>query len=84
MSDNEKTRALRAECDRRGIAYSKGYLLKGRRINEDTVTTLWDGTDDDRGLSFEEDENGELYCADAMTIEECIGAYVAGRRSDEG
>ena len=75
-----KTVELRKACDERGIAYSKGYLLKGRKINEDTVTTLWNGTDDDRGLSFEEDESGELYCADAMTIEECIGAYVAGRK----
>ena len=78
--DVSKTVELRRACDERGIKYSKGYLLKGRRINEDTVTTIWDGTDGDRGLSFVEDGNGELYCDDAMTIEECIGAYVAGRR----
>ena len=75
----EKSAALRAACDERGIGYSRGYNLAGRRVDEDRVTTLWDGEDADSALTFEEDEHGSLWCADEMGVEQAIGAYLAGR-----
>lgn len=77
----ESTKALRSRCAELGIEYTTGYAIGQETVDEDSVTTLWDGTHDgaDYALTFEEDEYGYLICADAMDVEQCIGAYLAGR-----
>lgn len=81
-----KTKRLRAECKRRGIKYDVGLYdgVDGPKYNVDKVTTLWDGTDAGKSLTFEEDESGALWCADELTVAEAIGAYLAGLESDDG
>ena len=81
----ESTKALRSRCAELGIAYTIGYVVGQETVDEDNVTTLWDGTHDgaDYALTFEEDEHGYLTCADAMDVEQCIGAYLAGRSKEK-
>ena len=81
-----KTQDLRDECERRGIKYTCGLVMgeTKKRVNTDTVTTLWDGTDASKSLTFEEDESGALWCADEMSVSQCIGAYLAGTERDDG
>ena len=82
-----KTQDLRDECKRRGIKFTCGYFIAGagKRTDEDTVTTIWDGNDVEKSLTFEEDGNGCLWCADEMSVSQCIGAYLAGLEDeDEG
>jgi hypothetical protein len=76
-TEYELTAKLRSECKRRGIRYTKGLLLKGRRVDEDRFTTLWPDDDPAHTLTFEDD--GEtLACDDAMGVEQCIAAAMAG------
>ena len=79
-----KTQRLRDKCKRRGIEYTCGLLLDGRRVNKENVTTLWDGTDASKSLTFEEDESGALWCADELSVSQCIGAYLAGMEGEDG
>jgi hypothetical protein len=80
-----KTQELRDECERRGIEYTCGLVMgeSKRRVNTENVTTLWDGTDAGKSLTFEEDESGALWCADEMSVSQCIGAYLAGMERDD-
>ena len=73
------TQMLRNECKLRGIKYTAGLFAGDKKINEDNITTLWDETDSDKGLTFEESEHGSLYCVDALEVDEAIAAYLAGR-----
>lgn len=81
-----KTQELRDECKRRGIRYECGLYdgVGGPKVNVDTVTELWDGTDAGASLTFEEDESGALWCADELSVGQCIGAYLAGAERDDG
>jgi hypothetical protein len=79
-----KTQDLRDECKRRGIEYTCGLLFDGRRVNKENVTTLWDGEHPEKSITFEEDEHGCLWCADELSVAECIGAYLAGLERDDG
>ena len=80
-----KTQLLRAECERRGIPYRAGFCTKStERTDTDTVTELWDGEHASRSLTFEEDESGALWCADELSVSQCIGAYLAGLERDDG
>lgn len=80
-----KTQRLRDECERRGIEYTCGYFIAGagKRTNEDTVTTIWDGEHVEKSLTFEEDGNGALWCADELSVSQCIGAYLAGLEGED-
>ncbi len=80
-----KTQELRDECERRGIRYECGLYdgVGGPKVNVDTVTELWDGTDAGASLRFEEDEYGALWCADELSVSQCIGAYLAGTEENE-
>lgn len=75
-----KTKQLRDECKRRGIEYTCGLVMGDtkKRVNTENVTTLWDGENASKSLTFEEDESGALWCADEMSVSQCIGAYLAG------
>ena len=74
---HEMTEELRAECRRRGIRFTLGYTLSGgRRINEYNVTFIWVDDDPANTLSFEEDD-GALFCADSMSVAQCIAAATA-------
>ncbi len=80
-----KTQRLRDECERRGIEYTCCLVMGGRRVNKENVTTLWDGKHASKSLTFEEDEHGSLWCADELSVSQCIGAYLAGLEDeDEG
>ena len=78
-----KTQDLRDECKRRGIEYTCGLVMGGRRVNTENVTTLWDGEHASKSLTFEEDGNGCLWCADEMSVGQCIGAYLAGLEDED-
>ena len=80
-----KTQELRDECEPRGIKYECGFYIPGtnRRTNADTVTTIWDGNNVEKSLTFEEDGNGCLWCADEMSVSQCIGAYLAGLEDED-
>ena len=78
-----KTQRLRDECERRGIEYTCGLLFDGRRVNKENVTTLWDGEHAGKSLTFEEDEHGCLWCADELSVSQCIGAYLAGLEDED-
>ena len=80
-----KTQDFRDECERRGIEYTCGLVMgeTKKRVNTENVTTLWDGEHADRSLTFEEDESGVLWCADEMSVSQCIGAYLAGLERDD-
>ena len=82
-----KTQDLRDECERRRIPYIVGLCdgLTGKKYATERVTSLWDGEHAEKSLTFEEDEHGCLWCADELTVAECIGAYLAGfEDEDEG
>ena len=80
-----KTQELRDECERRGIPYRVGFCTKStERTDTDTVTELWDGESHGKSLTFEEDESGALWCADELSVGQCIGAYLAGTDRDDG
>ena len=73
----EQTELLRAECRRSGVRYTRGYTLAdGRRVNEDNVTCIWRDNDPVNTLTFEEDD-GALFCADNMSVAQCIAAAMA-------
>jgi len=81
-----KTQELRAECKRRGIEYDVGLIdgSTGERYATDRTTALWDGEHAEKSITFEEDGNGCLWCADEMSVSQCIGAYLAGLEDDDG
>lgn len=66
------TALLRSEAAKRGAYYTTGYgLSDGRRIMEDSVTSIWaNGTP--RMVTFEEHDDGNLVCADAITPGEAL------------
>ena len=80
-----KTKRLRAECKRRGIKYTCGLHVasRGELTNIETVTTIWDGEHVEKSLTFEEDGNGALWCADELSVSQCIGAYLAGAEDED-
>jgi len=75
----ELTKALRAAATDAEMSYSKGYLLKGRRVDTDNVTTLWPVKDKPLlTLTFEE-VDGELFCEDSMTVNQAIAMAEVAR-----
>ena len=75
-----KSDRLREELARRGHVYTCGLVMGGRRINTDNVTTIWPVADDaSRSLCIEEDEDGALWVADDVTVEQAIAAAMCER-----
>ena len=79
---HDKTDELRRMAKALGLRYTRGYTLPGgRRVNEENVTTLWPVQGDaSASLTFEEDEDGHLWCEDDLTpLQALMLAMVAGR-----
>ncbi len=74
----EKTDALRAMADERGVRWTAGYRLEGRVVNEDDVTCVWpvEGRAD-LTLTFAEDEDGHLWCEDELSPAQALAAAMA-------
>ena len=66
MSDG-RTEALRRMAKALGMRYTRGYNLGGRRVDEDRVTTLYPAC-----VTFEEDEDGNLWCEDALSVRQAL------------
>ena len=75
-----RTDELRGICDMLGIRYTVGLQSEdGRRTDEDRVTTIWAREDDaSSSTAFEEDEDGALWCADALSPVQAVSAAVGG------
>ena len=75
-----KTDRLREELARRGHVYTCGLVMGDHRVNVDNVTTIWPVADDaSRTLCIEEDEDGALWVADDVTVEQAIAAAMCDR-----
>jgi hypothetical protein len=63
------TERLRAVARLLGMRYTRGYRIgaEGRRINADNVTTLYPAC-----VTFEEDEDGHLWCEDALSVRQAL------------
>lgn len=63
------TAKLRAAARLLGMRYTRGYRIgaEGRRINADNVTTLYPAC-----VTFEEDEDGNLWCEDALSVRQAL------------
>jgi hypothetical protein len=70
-----KTDELRRMAKALGLRYTRGYTLPGgRRVNEDTTTTLHPAC-----VTFSEDEDGALWVEDAISPRQALAlAMVAG------
>lgn len=65
---HEKTDALRRMAKALGLRYTRGYVLDGgRRMNEDTTTTLYPSC-----VTFSEDEDGALWVEDAISPRQAL------------
>lgn len=63
------TERLRTVARLLGMRYTRGYRIgaEGRRINADNVTTLYPAC-----VTFEEDEDGNLWCEDALSVRQAL------------
>jgi hypothetical protein len=79
---SSKTDELRAVAEALGLRVTHGYTLPGgRRVNEENVTTLWPGNDPQLSLTFEEDEDGHLWCEDDLTPLQALMLAMVARRA---
>jgi hypothetical protein len=63
-----RTDELRRMAKALGLRYTRGYTLPGgRRVNEDTTTTLHPAC-----VTFSEDEDGALWCEDAISPRQAL------------
>lgn len=69
---HDKTSTLRCMAAALGIRYTRGYVMGDRRVNEDSVTTLHPTPDVADSVCIEEDEDGALWVADAVTPRQAI------------
>lgn len=71
--------SLRSECRARGIKCTMGNRRReGGWDMDPRVTTIWPDEDPAHSLTFEEDKDGALWCADNMDTEQAIAAALAG------
>jgi hypothetical protein len=80
---SSKTDELRAVAEALGLRVTHGYTLPGgRRVNEENVTTLWAREGDaSTSLTFEEDEDGHLWCEDDLTPLQALMLAMVARRA---
>lgn len=70
---HDKTATLRCMAAALGIRYTRGLTLEGgRRVNEDSVTTLHPTPDVADSVCVEEDEDGALWVADPVTPRQAL------------
>lgn len=69
-----RTDELRRMAKALGLRYTRGYVLDGgRRVNEDTTTTLHPAC-----VTFSEDEDGALWCEDAISPRQALALAMVG------
>lgn len=73
------TERLRELALARGLEVRHGWSLPGgRRVDDDRVTTVYAVPGDPASsLTFEEDEDGNLWCADDMSPRQALGAVLS-------
>ena len=68
-----------------GLRVTRGYVVGGRRCDEDRVTTIWPDEDPAHSLTFEEDKDGALWCADELEpLQALMAALVGGGKPRKG
>lgn len=74
-----QTAKLREAAKALGMRYRRGYSIgeDGRRINTDNITTLYPG-----GMTVEEDEDGNLWCDDPLSVRQALAIALIERGAD--
>ena len=71
------TDELRKRLIERGVSYKCGYSRADRRVDTHKVTSIWPTDDPRDAITFEEDEDGALWCADSVSVDQAIAAALA-------